>query len=319
MSAPVLLIGERAVDLDGDAARWREAADVVGCGLAIAPPDEAETILGGTTPRGLLATGTSGARIAARIAATHGLPWHVPEAIHVATTPLAWRGRLLAAGVEVPWFVTLPAGTHPGAVADRLGFPCLVGPAHALAAGRTERADDSAALEAAVARLRAAAGSEAVGSPEFGAGDLLIEGVPDGRRLMLDGVLERGALRVLALFGGERTVAADGTVLRGLTWSSPPPMEAAEQRQVASVAARALHAVGLTHGPVRVRMAAEGESVRLQAIHPWVVGGVLSDTLRFATATREGITVQELLLRHAIGESLDGYGRGVDALKVTPL
>jgi len=31
--------------------------------------------------------------------------------------------------------------------------------------------------------------------------------------------------------------------------------------------------------------------------------------LRFRTASREGITLEELLLRHALGEALDGYGR----------
>ena len=74
--------------------------------------------LEGTPVDGVLAVGDRPAWLAAHIAQAHGLPWHAPEAVAVATHKLLARGRMLAAGLPVPWFVSLPA--HGDDDLDRL-------------------------------------------------------------------------------------------------------------------------------------------------------------------------------------------------------
>ena len=61
--------------------------------------------LEGTPVDGVLAVGDRPAWLAAHLASARGVPWHRPDAVAAATNKLLARGRLLAAGLPVPWFV----------------------------------------------------------------------------------------------------------------------------------------------------------------------------------------------------------------------
>src|SRR5918993_1782722 len=110
--------------------------------------------LAGTAVDGVLAVGDRPAWLAAHIAAAHKLPWHSADSVAVATHKLLARGRMLAAGLAVPWFVSLPTAGHEDL--DRLTrvrFPCVVKPVGLSASRGVMRVDSLPELLAARDRL----------------------------------------------------------------------------------------------------------------------------------------------------------------------
>lgn len=277
---------------------------------ARAPYDEAAAAIGldlvddpsAPAVDGVLAADEDSAPIAADAAARLGLPWHARAGVETAIDPLLARGRLMALGLPVPWFFTMSADATLASVADRVRFPCVV----KSAAGRGAiRADDPAAFEAACERHgRTETGRsghrEHGHTPQTrGAADpgLIVEGYVPGGEIVLQGVLTRGALHVLAIVE---------------TWPGLRTPE--DERRAAGLVAHASAALGLGHGPVHAVCRVNAGGVSMLMLAPWPMDARLARSLRFATVggaadVRDGISLTEILLRHAIGEDLDCYGR----------
>ncbi len=91
-----------------------------------------------------------------------------------------------------------------------------------------------------------------------------------------------------------------------------------EQAAVLAQVERAARALGLAHGPVHAecRLAADGRVFVLEvAARP--IGGLCSRVLRFARGGEEELaSLEEVLLRHAIGEDVSGFVRETRAAAV---
>ena len=287
---------------------WRDGAipvrfdDVEGAARAVVERARTQAI------DGVLAGGDGPARLAAHAALALGLPWHPPAAVMAATSKLQTRGRLLAAGLPVPWFVAMGIDDDLGSVAHALRFPCVVKPVGLSASRGVIRADSVDSLEAALARVRRLLRSPDLRrAPAHERDTILIEGFVPGAEFALEGVLERGSLRVLAIF--EKPDPLDGPFFEETIYVTPPRLDHDVQRGIAGTMAHAAAALGLRHGPVHAECRLNESGVFVLEVAPRSIGGLCARALRFRTASREGITLEELLLRHALGEALDGYGR----------
>jgi hypothetical protein len=266
---------------DADRAAYEAAAATLGIDLT---GDVSQPAIDG-----VLATDGPAALAAAAVAGRRDLSWHPRASVEASTSPLRARGRLMAAGLPVPWFFAMPTSATLAGVADRLRFPCVVKPVEGRGA---IRADDPASFEAACERLRA----RLAGGPDAG---LIVEAYVPGDEITLQGVLTHGAFHVLA-------VIAAGT-------SRPSD----DVRMAAGMTAHAAAALGLRHGPLHAVCRVYGQEVFVLGLWPWPIQGPEASALRFATLggadhPRYGITLSEILLRHALGESLDAYGREAD-------
>ena len=272
--------------------------------------------LGGRALDGVVALDPRGALLAAAVAEALGLIWHPPGAVRTALDAVRARGAQMAAGLPVPWFFTMRAGDEIAAVADRLAFPCRV---VRLAEGPTARgirARSPAEFGAALACLREGGGREhdPAGQGARGAAhgmerdSVLVEADAGGRTFTLCGFLEHGALRVVAIAEHLETGPVAGADAEAAI--TPCDLSAVEQRALAGMVAHAAAAIGLRHGPVQAACAAAGPAGRfVRACLPYPVGAPLADVVRFATHGREGVTLGELTLRHAIDAPLDAFGR----------
>ncbi len=150
---------------------------------------------------GVIAVGDRPTVLAARVARELRLPWHGIHGVRVSRSKLMTRGRLIAADLPVPWFFATPLDTSVVDIAGRLRFPCVVKPLGLSGSRGVMRANSVEELEAALVRLR-----ELLMRPEIRAlrepmhDEVLVEGFIEGREYALEGVLEEGALRVLAIF-----------------------------------------------------------------------------------------------------------------------
>ncbi len=264
--------------------------------------------LQGARVGGVLAVGDRPAWLAAHLAQAFGLPWHSPEAVAAATHKLLARGRMLAAGLPVPWFVSVPArGDEDLDRLTRVRFPCVIKPLGLSASRGVMRADSLTELLAARERIAALLDRPDVRAGSTAdAGTLLVEGFVPGREFALEGVLEHGALRVFALF--EKPDPLDGPVFEETIYVTPARLARERQHAIAGHVARAALALGLHHGPVHAECRVDGNDVVVLEVAPRPIGGLCARAIPVVAPGRVRATLEDALLAHALGHSLDGYG-----------
>jgi biotin carboxylase len=187
------------------------------------------------------------------------------------------------------------------------------------------RANTVEELEAALARLRELLmRPEIRGLREAMHDEVIVEGFIEGREFALEGVLEEGALRVLAIF--DKPDPLDGPFFEETIYVTPTSLHESTMRAVAGTVAHAAAAMGLRHGPIHAECRVNRRGVFVLEIAARPIGGLCARSLRFASAiegpdARDGMSLEELLLRHATGEPLDGYGReaGASAVMMIPI
>lgn len=294
---------------------WRNGAVSVRFDDPAASVRAVEVALARRTLDGVIGIGDRPAVTAAWVAARLGVPWHPPEAAECSRSKLRSRGRFVAAGLPVPWFVAIRRGDDLATVADRLRFPCVVKPAALSASRGVMRADTPDDLARALSRLDALLSAPDIAVLRDPENDtIVIEGYVPGREYALEGLLIRGTLHVLAIF--DKPDPLEGPVFEETIYVTPPILPEPAQRAMAGTVAHAARALGLWHGPVHAecRMNETGIYVLEVAARP--IGGLCARALRFVSPAGEEMSFEALLLRHACGESLEGYAREAPASAV---
>ncbi len=257
---------------------------------------------------GIVAVGDRPARLAAHVAADLGLAFHPPAGTEVAASKVLTRGRLLAADLPVPWFVSLPLDAPLDEFAARVRFPCVVKPLALSASRGVMRADTPEAFVAALGRLRRILESPDVrGQHDPAHAEVLVEGFVPGLEYALEGVMERGALRVLAVFA--KPFPLDGPYFEETVYVTPPGLNAVTERALAETIAEAALAIGLHHGPIHAECRVNERGVFVLEVAARPIGGLCARSLRFLARDGQPQSLEQLLLRHACGEPLEGYRR----------
>jgi hypothetical protein len=143
----------------------------------------------------------------------------------------------------------------------------------------------------------------------------LIEEFIPGQEFAVEGLLDAGRLRTLAIF--DKPDPLDGPVFEETIYVTPSRAPAAVQAAIVDHVARAAAALGLRHGPVhaecRVTPAAmrgrEDARVYVLEIAARPIGGLCSKALRFTGPDGDQASLEELLLRHALGDDVAAFAR----------
>ena len=264
--------------------------------------------LGGEPPDGLLAVGDRPAVLAARLAEAWGLPGHPPRAAEASGHKLATRLALGAAGLPAPWFAELPLAADLAVVAAGLSFPVVVKPLSQSGSRGVMRADDPAGFVAAVGRLRRLLEAPDVRHDHGAArGAALVEMFVPGREFAVEGLLEHGAFRALAIF--DKPDPLDGPVFEETIYVTPSRAPVSVQEEIVKTVARAAAALGLRHGPVHAECRVNDTGVYVLEVAARPIGGLCARALRFTSRSGALVTFEELLVRHALGEDASGYAR----------
>ena len=264
-----------------------------------------------TTPiDGALAVGDRPTVIAARVAEGLGLPGHPPAAAAIARNKRLTRERFRDAGLAAPWFHAVPVSADPRRLSSVISYPCVVKPAALSGSRGVMRVDDEAGLVAAFHRLRALLRAPDIRRERSEAHETaLVEEFIEGREFALEGLMHHGALHALALF--DKPDPLDGPFFEetiNVTPSAEPPHS---QEAIASAIDTAARAIGLRHGPIHAECRVNARGVFVLEVAARPIGGLCARALRFAgTGDRPAsISLEELLLRHALGESPEGWTR----------
>jgi predicted ATP-grasp superfamily ATP-dependent carboligase len=269
---------------------------------------------------GLIVVGDRPTVIAARVAERLGLPWHPPEAAAAAGHKLLTREALRDAGLPVPWFVSVSIDDEPSAVSHQpLTYPCVVKPVALSGSRGVMRADNAERLAAAFARLQALMRQPDVRAERNEAHAMaLIEGFIPGREYALEGLLTGGRLQTLAIF--DKPDPLDGPFFEEAIYLTPSPAKDEVQRAIVESVDRAAVAIGLRHGPIHAECRVNADGVYVLEVGARPIGGLCARALRFQSQSQSqsqseicnlqsAMSLEELLLRHALGEDSSPYVR----------
>jgi biotin carboxylase len=263
---------------------------------------------------GVLAVGDRPAAIAAYVLRGLGLPGHPPEAAAAARNKLRARERFRDANLPTPAFLECPLSAEPAEFVSQIAFPCVVKPLALSGSRGVMRADNEAGLVAAWFRLRALLQAPDVASERSALFDrAIVEDFIEGREYALEGLLEHGALRVLAIY--DKPDPLDGPFFEETIYVTPSAEPESVQEGIATAVTRAARALGLRHGPVHAECRVNSRGVFVLEVAARPIGGLCARTLRFDSDSRTSnvpnhqISFEELLLRHALGEPARNWQR----------
>ena len=230
----------------------------------------------------------SGTLLAARASQALGLPHNAPEAAEAARDKHLMRCRFAAAGVPSPAFRLWRLSDDPATIAAATRFPCVVKPTMLSGSRGVMRADDPAELAARFARLRGILAHERCD-------EVLVEDYIPGVEVALEGLLDGGRLRTLALF--DKPDPLDGPYFEETLYVTPSRLPADVQAAIEAAAAAAAAALGLREGPIHAELRWNERGPFLIEVAARSIGGLCSQTLRFGT----DMSLEELILRQALG------------------
>ena len=240
----------------------------------------------------VLAVDDHGLELAALLREALGLPGNAPQAVRATRDKLAFRRLLEANGFNCPHFRAATGEADALALAPSLSYPVVVKARRLSGSRGVVRADDASSFACAVAqvhRIQAAADREAA---QLG---LIVEGFIPGAEYALEGLLENGALRVLALF--DKPDPLDGPYFEETIYVTPSRLPAGTQAAIAAEVQRACAAAGLAGGPVHAEVRVNERGVWLLEVAARSIGGLCGRMLN----QRLGMPLEELILRHALG------------------
>jgi biotin carboxylase len=257
---------------------------------------------------GLLAVGDRPTVAAAYAARLLGLPGNPPDAAKAARDKRLTRERLQRAGLLVPAVQLASCSSNGELLARRVSYPAVLKPTILSGSRGVMRADDERDFVVAFTRLK-----RLLGSPDIrqlrdpAADDILVETYIPGQEFALEGVLQRGELRTLAIF--DKPDPLEGPFFEETLYVTPSRADEATQAVIREAVESAVRALGLWHGPIHAECRVNEHGVYVLEVAARPIGGLCARALRFVGPVQSEAGLEELLLRHAVGEALDDWRR----------
>ncbi|MES2408111.1 MAG: ATP-grasp domain-containing protein [Pseudomonadota bacterium] len=239
----------------------------------------------------VLAVDDAGVELAAVLREKLDLPGNAPEAVRPTRDKLAFRQLLLQNGLNCPAFHHLASAAEARALAAQLDYPVVVKARRLSASRGVIRADNAQDFLQQVRWVNQIQTSADRDASELG---LIVESFIPGSEHALEGLLENGQLRVLALF--DKPDPLDGPYFEESIYVTPSRLSDELQAAIADTVQRACAAAALNHGSIHAEMRVNNAGVWLLEIAARSIGGLCGRMLRW----RLGMTLEELILRHAL-------------------
>jgi len=267
------------------------------------PDGAAETLAAEAGVTGIVAVGDRPAYIAALAAGRLGIPYNSPDSVQAAGNKFLARERFRKAGLLVPDYRRISLADDPETAARETRYPCVLKPLGLSASRGVIRANHRAEFAAAFRRIEALlADPDIARLREDFDHYLQVESFIEGREFALEGILTRGRLRVLALF--DKPDPLDGPYFEETIYVTPSREDAAVQLEIVSTTEAAIHALGLTHGPIHAEMRVNSRGVWMLEVAARPIGGLCARVLP---------GLEELILRYAAGEDIEQFPMPADA------
>lgn len=265
---------------------------------AIAPTDDDTTILAAMASKAL------------------SLPHNPASSVMATRNKHRFRELISRAGLLSPRFELISIHDDPGVIASRIGFPSVLKPLSLSGSRGVIRADDSSQFVAAFHRITAILRQpDAIARGKEEACQILIEEFIPGKEVVLEGILTEGHLKVLALF--DKPDSLDGPYFEETIYVTPSKLLQAVQKNLGDTTVRVIKALGLREGPIHAELRTNDQGAWALEVAARSIGGHCSQALRFET----GLSLEELILRHATGAKIESFERekGASGVMMIPI
>ena len=255
----------------------------------------------------IISVDDSGSLIAALASQALGLPHNSPEAAEAARDKHRMRQLLAAGNVSAPrsnlYYFGDPA-INIEAIAAKAPYPCVLKPLNLSGSRGVIRVNDSVEFLTAAKRLQQMLlYYDSTPTPK----PFLVEQYIDGFEVALEGILDDGRLKVLALF--DKPDPLTGPFFEETIYVTPSRLPQETQEAVFDCTAHAAAALGLREGPVHAELRINDSGPYLIEVAGRSIGGLCSQTLRFGS----DVSLEELILRQAFDLTIETLDRGKTA------
>jgi len=248
----------------------------------------------------ILSVDDSASELAAHASAALGLAHNSPESAEAARNKYLMRDIMAAGGAPCPVFRRFWLSDDPHDIATKVTYPCVVKPLRLSGSRGVIRADNPEEFVAAFIRLKRYLLAE--GNPEHETAFLVEDFIP-GFEVALEGIVTGGQLKVLTLF--DKPDPLDGPFFEETIYITPSRLSQEVQQSIAHAVQFAATALGLRQGPVHAELRVNEQGPWMLEIAGRSIGGLCSTILEFGA----GMCLEELILRHAIGEEMSAIQR----------
>jgi len=257
--------------------------------------------------RAVLSLDDSASELAARASMALHLPHNSPQAAEAARDKLLMRTLMAQGGAPCPIFRQFALNDDPQSVATQVSYPCVLKPLRLSGSRGVIRADDPQEFQRAFQRVRQLLLSEGYSGAET---SILVEDFIPGFEVALEGILTHGQLKVLTLF--DKPDPLDGPFFEETIYITPSRLARDTQTAIARCVSLAAASLGLREGPVHAELRVNERGPWMLEIAGRSIGGLCSTILEFGS----GMCLEELILRHAIGEEIADLEREEQAAGV---
>ena len=264
----------------------------IDCADPTASADAVVALASATPIDAIVAADDAGVEVAARASTALGLPANRPAAA-AATLDKAEARRLLAAAeVAQPEFALLRSSDDPAEMVRSFGGPVVIKPTMLTAGRGVLRVDHPDDASGTVRRIRTIV-TDAGSDPDT---PLLVERYIDGPEISVEGIVWDGDVEILAIF--DKPTPLVGPAFEETIFVTPSRHPASVLADVTRLTASAVHALGLTEGPIHAEIRIEAGRPQVLEIAGRTIGGLCGRALRFGLL---GAPLETMVLRHALG------------------
>ncbi len=310
LGAQLVYVTDRCHELNDP---WGDHAIAAG----FANPEEAAAIamesLRAQPLAAILALGDAPAVAASYAARGLGLRSNHPAAVEACHHKLRMREVFRDAGLFDPptslWFRTIPLSPEPEPSLLGIQYPCVLKPLSLSASQGVMRANSREEFREAARRLaRLLERPDLQMKSASPSREALVEEYIPGVEVAVEGMLLDGELKILAIF--DKPDPLEGPYFEETIYVTPTRLSAEQQSAIIRTATQAIHALGLSHGPVHAEFRINNRGVWPIEVAPRPIGGMCAASLKFVSAqSADAIALEELILRHAIGEDVSAWQR----------
>jgi biotin carboxylase len=261
---------------------------------AVIPVDEDTAVVSGFVARAL------------------GLRQNSVDSVQIAKNKHLMRQALQQAGVRVPRFWHFTLDDEAAGIALRVNYPCVLKPVFLSTSRGVMRANDAREFVRAFERLQAILELPHIARKGGAAKrEILVEEFIPGFEVAVEGLLTDGRLKLLAIF--DKPDPLDGPFFEETIYLTPSRLPETTQQQIEETTRAATRAIGLRRGAVHAELRINEAGVWVIEVAARAIGGLCSRTLRFGD---EGLSLEEVILRHAVGMDVSALERQTEAAGV---
>ena len=240
----------------------------------------------------VIAPDDAGVAIAAEAAALLGLSQNSPLSI-ARTRNKAMMRDALTAVVPQPRTWVVERGADVEAIIANFGGPCVIKPVSRSGSQGVIRINDPKEAEAVIERVRRILAVTG-GNPNEA---LLLEEYIDGEEVAVEGVIESGGFRLLAIF--DKPDPLNGPYFEETLYVTPSRHHPEVLTELERTTSMICDTLGLVSGPVHAEFRITSGRVVVLEVAARSIGGQCGQALSFS-----GLSLEELLIMNSLGRDL---------------